>query len=807
MIDPQFISIKIDSVEAAKYLPFAKNIARRRVQFGNFTDWKDMGDARIEVKCVNGLCSITITGAPGVRYEFFATDKISFDGGYGTPPYVGSFSNSYVCGHSCIAYGREDGFRATMGSSWTSLNDAPFLDPRYPKATDAPKWIGRPSYNNQKIAFHHGYTVRHKTSKLDRVEYSTTPAAGQAAIAHNRQVPTGTFTLNANRAELGGDVGWDVHQPTYRNSVLASTLQPLLPPPFWWRRGTTVIAKDDKGVEHAFSVVTDAMSNFYFFRTYLGNEHTVAQDPYVERYVPSGSYVKVSAQSFLPAWVELPTVDTMRPYGDSGVNFLGYDPATAAFQFDFPTSPVRPYTSASWMPGGDVWAGSAIDNVVQVCEYLWVFNSDGSEAAAIVHEDKGPATYPQWSADVDPANPPPNDEINVMRWGNSDLWVLPKTVTEKQSYLDAHGKLETIHIRQRGLIAVSISIAIHGDGPVDFTPTVTVNREIRDRHFLDVGFAINHPTLSQKGVTRDALIAAEVEIYLKDNTVTKYDADLETYNLFTVRNLALGDTPAPLVRWAMSTFKFNSTHIRKVACVDLGNLARVTQHGSTLQVPPYGGLSFPSGDYDFNMQHHELLFTFKPPFDTDPSGYYGNGISAMDLKSLSFVVTTNSSPHLSNRGVHLYVFGDLMQSSGPSPSSELSNFPDVATMLLVPESPSEQELIDAGVAGFVPYDYWVRYDVMARFMAPSQATHLLDVHPSGHYSAYAQYWASGSQIPDPVIDVVAHCSVDSDGRVKYRTTSHRALFNKAFAQQREYADYSVGGQYEFGMFASAGMWV
>lgn len=789
---------KIDSAEAAVYLPVALSKLRelaklshpvqQTLQFGDVT-------CRLSHYPHSGQQYVHLYGGGALRYEFFTSDAISFDGGYGTPPYVGGYNESYVCGHSTrVMMGRNTTLPKAM-TSWTSLGGALYLHPTSSYPTDAPAWIGRSSYNNQKVAFHQAYT----TSPSGTVQYTTTPAAGQHMIAHNT-IPTGTSSVNINPGTLGGDVGWDVRQPVYRAGKRVAKLQPLLSPPYWWRRGTVIVASDANGGQHPITVVTDAMSNFYFFRTALEDEYTLGTELYADRYVPAWNFKKVTAESFLPSWVEKPTVDTMRPYAQEAAYFYGYPLNTTGFLFGFPTTPPAPYILATEsMPGGDTWAGSDIDNTVQNCEYLWEFSSDGRMAAAIVHEDKGAAEYRTPKADEDPENPV-SRPIKVMRWGYTDLWVLSATEIEKSDYFAGHGRLHDIRTRVRGLVKVSIDVQITGDGPTDFTAVVSLEQEIKDRQFIDIAFASKHPKLVGKGVNENDLLASEIEIYHQG--ANSYDWRGVRYNLFAVHNIS---TTTNILRWRMDAFLNTVAYVPNVAVLDFGNLEEVYAYGTTTLVSPYGKLPIPEYRYDFNARYHRLI---EDSLEWYVGSWSENGVYAADLKSLAFITGTHGYSYTASRGLQLFMYGDEIASSGTETSAKLTAFPEVTSMHKLPISPTREELAAAGKETLEPYDFFAAYMQAHSLTAPAQATHLLAVHPKGHYSAYMHAWAGDNTMEvEPVIDIIAYCTTAENGDVVYNSTTHRDAFNEAFKQNRTYSQYSYGAEFGVGMFATAGMWV
>jgi hypothetical protein len=121
----------------------------------------------------------------------------------------------------------------------------------------------------------------------------------------------------------------------------------------------------------------------------------------------------------------------------------------------------------------------------------------------------------------------------------------------------------------------------------------------------------------------------------------------------------------------------------------------------------------------------------------------------------------------------------------------LWDIPASENRVRVPLWPTQAEIDAAGGSRATPYDHYSLY-----YFSPHislQATNLLNVHPNGHYSAYATGGAGS------VIDVIAHASGNR--------TTHKAMFDKAFKQTRDYADYDSSGVFSGGMFATAGMWV
>jgi hypothetical protein len=752
----------IETLEAAVYLPFA--LAKLRWLAAN-ADYSvaqtyiiDDVTVRIQHLPFIGQQYAKLSGGNSIKYEFFTSDAITSSGTYCSPGYNDPVLGPFVMGHATALKPFGVKLRPSMLASYDRLNDAPVLD-LLPASTALPQWVSRRSFNDQKVAFAQEYLTTSVKVGADKVLYTTTPAAGQQMLQHN---PSSPRVAGLSSIGLSPDIGWDIRNPVYQNHKLLDRVQPLLPPPYWWRRGTVIQAKDSDGALHPIKVVTDSMSNFYFFRLNLPKSELLNASGSDDWYAPSSKVKKISAASFLPSWVETPTVDTASPWPTHGT-FTGAGPVSTVFA----TTAPYPYTPSAFVPGGDAWVGAQIDDTIQNCEYLWTFHPDGTEASAIVHENKGAAEY------VVPGTSTVNP-VRTMRWGFGNLWIPSAVEAANSSYFAGHGGLQDVDVRVRGLLSVGISVSVTGDGLTDFIVSVTPKMEIRGRHYVDVAYAMARTELLAKGVHRGDLLTSELELF----GATPYGLYADRYNLLTVRNTTAGVESAPLIRWRMDAFS---------STLPAQSSITVTDYGST--AVKRATIFSPMGTYTYS--------------------YLGNSVVAADLKSLSFVVavtgTTGVVDARGSRGLHLFLYGALAKQAGNIGVGPITDFPDASTLFKLPVYPSIGDLY--GVGGD-PYDFYEAYSAGQAEAFTTRAPYLLTVHPEGHYAAYATTWMQSSTMPvDPVIDVIGYWGADTSGVPAYIETTHAQMFNAAFSQSRQYMDYQYGNPFAVGVFATAGVWV
>lgn len=777
----------IETAEAAVYLPFAQSKLRwlaRNATYAVVQNYVvDDITIRIEHNPSIGQQSLRLSGGAGVKYEFFTSDARPYP--FEAPVYYGHTTNVTI-GKTFV--------RSKMAASYNKLNDAPLCNPPATSGAALANWVGIDAYNKQKVSFVQNYTTTISDTGKTTLHYTTVPVTAIPLLA-NRPVNAGSsfeeVVGHAFPSSYNVDIGWDVGNPVYKDGGRIALLQPLLPPPYWWRRGTVILAKDALGGLHPITVVTDNMSNFHFFRTTLSSAHTLGMDGSDVRFVPESSRVTVQASTFLPGWVEQPTANTMKPPGSvMAPQWLQ--------NWGFPTSAQYAYTSDPAIPGGDGWAGSANrDDTVQECHYLWVFNSDGSAASAQVRENKGDIKYHGYTHEFVDGH----YTAKVMRWGFYNVWIPPETEASDAGFFAAHGGLTTLQARVPGLLSIKIDITVTGGGPTDFTVAISPTLEVKERWYVDIAYAMNHPKLAAKGIKPDDLLTTELELY-GDNQLHDTEGQFTTMvscPTFTIRNTTSGVDSVPLVQFG-GTNSLNTLSGSDYADVprDSSMITRTIASGANL-----GGVN---GDV--------YVVTVLPWFTQ--SGY-GREILASDLKALAFVFAdysfnggSNSIPVTS--GIRLFMFGEEISSVGEPPLAEQYAPPNLSLY------PTKLPIYPIGDIFVGPYSFYSLYSACAEFFC-SDWVHLniLNVHPTGNYSAYAT-------VPDNpdfgVLDIIASCTTNADGSVAYNKTTHKSMFNSAFAQTRDYSDYyspggyiagvpasTTGGIYPYGGFATAGMWL
>lgn len=740
---------------------------------------------------------IHVTSAPTARYEFFTSDSGGEYDAYESPGFPG-----VIVGHAAKVNFKTTSYSAAMLISYNGLNNAPVFDPGSSLIQGGwpyTAWVSRFAYNDQRIQPFTEYTV----STTGKLLYTTFPVKG-APTSFNLPATYGTAYAAQYGYGLSSDVGWDVRQPVYRGGKLLASLQPLLPRPYWWRRGKTVEVRDENGVAHPFSIVTDAMSNFYVFRTNLSSDNTLKHDGYDAWYVTPGNYRKIPAASVLPEWAEVPTINTMREGRYRPLFALvpvwDMEGVVVTHEATLPTGASTTVEPQTGLPGGDPWAGSPRigTDVYQEWEHLWSFNSDGTAASAIVVENCGVARYPMY-AETD-TNPISNymHPIKTMRWGFPDVIVPPLTESANGGFA-ANGGLKDHPIRRRGLASVSIAITVTGDGPMDFTATVTPTGGVKDKYYTDVAYAMDLPELAAKGVAKDALLTTELEVFrraadgLPILQPTSNLGEQSLYGVYTTRCDGV-----IVQRWLMAQFDryYVNSHRGYLSNFRISNWA--------IEGSPYGRTI--EEDLPLNAMMYTILT--HGPNNLDGSigpMYLGTTLIADDLKSLSFIVRTSEDSVYLKGGLHLYVKGSLVESSGNVGVGSLVPPEDIDTLVKLPIYPGDANGLHVTWPEVViPYDYLAMYNQFYSHTISTRPVSFVNTHPSGSYSAYAHHvnvfssWAG----PDLVIDTIVYNS--DKGQVK---TTHREAFNSAYEQSREYADNLAGASNAFGRFGTGGTWV
>lgn len=778
---------------------------------------------------------IRVTGGSVARYEFFTSDFATEEGGYYTPPHA---QYSTVAGHATGVNFRGSGVSYDMLASHNGLNGADVIPIVDAQTTDGPKWTSRFAFNNQKMPFVKNYT--REANSL----YTVVGVTGKFAMANNPS-PWGAAAPAFNyNYRIASDTGWDVRKPVYSKSVEYNRVQPLLQPPHWWRRAKLVYADTPSGGRVGFYVVTDAMSNFHFFRVSLGPDDLVQQLPYVENYVKTGSFITVPASTLLPEWVEKPAVETMHHTGVFDMRSQVAEASYSGFRFTFTprTTAVNPYTANPQMPGGDTWQGGETWQRLPVCDYMWEFNSDGSEASAVVFENKGVAKAAMATASDNVYDTLSHlHPIKIFNWMWPDVWVPP--LCETAAGAVQSGGLHTVQARVRGLVSVSISISVTGDGPRDFVPKVTPVRSVRGRYFLEAAYAMDHAKLAGKGVGKDALLTTEISLHAgspSESVLTTPPQDQVSAGVHSILSVVNHTTGATIQRWRMSSIRYRllvspwvyDGYPSPIVCPTIGNLAGHPygwsyRPGTLVEESKNLFMFVPkvSGDTDLQYWTAEEAATYYPESNL-PAGWYrmpymGNTLVASDLKSLSFILRTSDplKSCLTHGGLHLYLFGDISTSTGEVGVEHLNVPAGLDTLPKYPIYPETTAGSGAVLSYTVPAQpgYWPEYDVykasynwyaaynyMHEYCTTVRPLSFIDVHPDGHYSAYAsqatgldKYYGS-----DLIVDVIA-----AYNKGKYTLTSHRDAFNTAFAQSRGYNDNLKNGAFPFGRFGTAGTWI
>jgi hypothetical protein len=762
----------IETPEAAVYTPFALSKLRwmaNNIKYAAVQTFI-IGDVTIRLEH-NPSCGYQIarlSGGVGAKYEFFTSDARPI------PLYA-----EYYYGHvTRVTMGRASA-RSKMINSYNGLNHAPVYNPPFyvdPKAIV--DWTTVNSVNKQKVSFVQYYTTTTSVEGKTTTHYTTVPVTA-IPILSNHSVNAGASfdsfagTNWTTQTQYDVDIGWDVGQPVYKGGKQVALLQPQLPPPYWWRRGTVILAKDADGVTHPITVVTDNMSNFHFFRTTLGDEFTAGMEGTPVRFVPEVNRVTINASSFLPDWVEVPSTSTMKPPGlVQGGGWLHL--------YSFPTAPQYEYTSDTTMPGGDVWAGSENrDDTVQECHYLWVFNSDGSAASAIVRENRGDIKY--GGANQEFLNG--RRVAKVMRWGFYNVWIPPETEASDAAFFAGHGGLITLKARVPGLLSIKIDVLVTGDGPTDFTVSITPTLEVKDRWYMDVAYAMNHAKLVEKGVKVDDLLTTELEVY-GDYNSSYFISSTEFPRVggcptVTIRNMSNGTDSTPLLQFGL------------LSSPDYPDAPRSSSMGAQVRVEA-DSLGQVAG-WVFSVF---LIANF-------PQSGYGRDFVASDLKALAFIFADYSFADVYGdipeiAGMRLFMFGEEIYSSGTPPRKEEYAPHDLSTCpVRLPIYPSDDESIG-------PYPYYAFYSSCAEFCTIAVRYAVLNVHPDGHFSAYANLYDNPTY---RTVDIIAYCASGSGVPVVYNKTTHRSMFNAAFKQNRGYEVYETGKIYSDGGFATAGMWL
>ncbi len=761
----------IETPEAAVYTPFALSKLRwmaNNIKYAAVQTFI-VGDVTIRLEH-NPSCGYQIarlSGGVGVKYEFFTSDARPIP-----------IEAEYYYGHATrVTMGRAFA-RPKMINSYNGLNHAPVYNPPFyvdPKAIV--DWTTVNSVNKQKVSFVQYYTTTTSVEGKTTTHYTTVPVTAIPMLS-NHSVNAGASFYGYGdspwtiQTQYNVDIGWDIGQPVYKDGKQVAALQPLLPPPYWWRRGTVILAKDADGVTHPITVVTDNMSNFHFFRTTLGDEFTVGMEGTSVRFVPEVNRVTISASSFLPDWVEVPSTSTMKP--------PGLVLSRGQLENPFPTAPQYEYTSDTSMPGGDVWAGSENrDDTVQECHYLWVFNSDGSAASAIVRENRGDIKY----GGVNQEFLDGNKVAKVMRWGFYNTWIPPETEASDAAFFAGHGGLITLKARVPGLLSIKIDVLVTGDGPTDFTVSITPTLEIKDRWYMDVAYAMNHAKLVEKGVKVDDLLTTELEIYCDNNDLpTGSPTEIPGgagCSTVTIRNMSSGTDSTPLLQFGLISSREYPDSPRS-SFIAAGVAAARAQLGG--------------------VDGWVLDVRLSPNF---PQSGYVREFVASDLKALAFIFADYSFADvlgnmLETAGMRLFMFGEEIYSSGAPPRQEeyaphdLSMYP-----VKLPIYPSADEAIG-------PYPYYAFYSSCAEFCTVAVHLAVLNVHPDGHFSAYANLYDNPTY---GTVDIIAYCASGSGVPVVYNKTTHRSMFNEAFKQNRGYEVYETGKIYSDGGFATVGMWL
>lgn len=763
----------VETAEAAVYLPFAEAKLRWLAQNAPYAVVQNytIGDVtiRIEHNPSIGQQSLRLSGGAGVKYEFFTSDA---------RPYPFDAARCY--GHTTNVRIGKSAQSSGMAASWDALNGAPLYNPPATSGEALANWVGIHSYNKQKVSFVQNYTTTVDVTGKTTLHYTTVPVTAIPLLS-NRSVNAGASFEEAvgyaYPSKYNVDITWGVGNPVYKDGKEVALLQPLLPPPYWWRRGTVILAKDALGGVHPITVVTDNMSNFHFFRTTLSDALTLGMEGTDVRFVPEANRITVNASSFLPSWVELPTVNTMKPPG------LVMAPQWAQ-NYSFPTSAQYAYVSDPDMPGGDVWAGSANrDDRVQECHYLWVFNSDGSAASAQVRENKGDIKYGGLTHEFVAGT----KTAKVMRWGFYNMWVPPETEASDAGFFAAHGGLTTLQARVPGLISIKIDVNVTGDGPTDFTVAISPTLEIKERWFMDVAYAMNHPKLVAKGIKADDLLTTELELYGPTDPIdiAGQFPIITSCPIVSVRNMAAGENSTPLIQFGISN------GLNDLSGADYAGTPRDASIYSSAYVD-WRSLGGVSGAV--------AKVTVTPWFTQ--SGY-GREIHASDLKALAFVFAdysfdggSGSIPVTS--GLRLFMFGDEIEHVGTPPVAEQYAPPNLANY------PTKLPIYPINDLYAGPYGFYALYSSCAELCTTEAHLQVLNVHPTGNFSVYADVPYN----PDfGVLDIIAFCTNKPDGTVVYNKTTHRAMFNAAFKQTRNYADYQYDAIYGVGGFATAGMWL
>lgn len=452
-------------------------------------------------------------------YEFFTTDRVTTDGGVGTPPYNTDLYGSYVCGHTTqVSLGQT--LTPRKVGSYTELDGASeksYLDGAEGLVTEA-------AFNNQKFQPVQQWTTRDS----DREVGVTSLMTLSVRCRPDTNLPEygNQYQIARNDTGLLGDVGWDLRQTVFQGHKRVTAAVPLLEAPLWWRRGTTVLVDG-----HMVSVVTDAQNNFYFFKTGeqpADEDNSMSSTQGTIKYLDlSDGVIKVSAADYMPEWVAAATDDTQvsspgglgRVQEDSQYQTWSF---TSLAESEFPKTEHSPNPS---LPGSDPWGAAAPSHALyQMNQALWNFSSDGKKAVAIVGYDRG---FREWqpvefTGDVEhtfnggPVTTnfkyAPLERMRQLRYngfGMLDLQVPEKLHTAGE--FSASGPIEA-KVVTPALLELSLDISVSEDGVL--SASVTVLQEDKDRWYVNAAYAYKHPDMLAKGVGENALVTGEICSYV-----------------------------------------------------------------------------------------------------------------------------------------------------------------------------------------------------------------------------------------------------------------------------------------------------
>ncbi len=802
----------IFSPDAAKALPFALSKLKflRENAFYAVTHSYTVNGVNVRIKHLPhaGHQFVYLGGGGSKRYEFFTSDSATRSGKYCSPGYD---NPPTIVGHATLSVFSPQGDRHAPIYSYSSLAGAS-PDPL------TFNWQSRHSVGLQRFYGTKAYAV----SSSGRLVYTTVSGSRRPPWSHHPEMFGAINPPNIDEDfRMDNWAGWGEHQTIYANGAAVARLQPLLPAPYWWRTGATALVKDATGKIHTFFITTDAMSNFYVFRASLGSEHTVSLEPGSEKFVLPSGYIKIPASSFLPSWVEQPSIDTMRT--EQGVPFQSENPIDSYEGERFPstsipTSAPKPYTLSAEIPGGDVWAGGAMDDKEQSCDYLWAFNSTATEASAVVFEGKGDLFIPIRAQGVFEGF---MERAQVLRWGYPDVLVPQKV--GGNPFFAAHGGLKTLKVRRRAVLSVSIGITVFDDSPLGFSVSITPVSSVKNRFFTEVAYALDNADLVTKGVLKDHLLTTEIARYkepylprevatllVRNHTAGQVVSEWRMYNL---SHMSAGLTSDPiLTESGMRIDPFGDPPDHDYGTTYAGGGLPSTEHVD-INAFLYNVFIHGPGGYKYYAEDQ-----FLPGY---PEGYYhphywGNQIVASDLKGLAFIIRTsqnNDTPAAATEfsgedprfygGLHLYAWGalDARVSIGNAGTNMLKF--DGTTMPYVepyPDGASAEGLLN----GYPCSEEYIKYNYLFDRMTSLRPTGFVEAHPEGHYSAFAQYVTPWKRYEGPELHIDTIACNTADG---YIYATHKEAFNKAFSQSREYSDCILGGINAFGQMATGGIWL